>query len=947
MKYSSFLTIIFLHIFFSISINSSPIWQRRVINYERNQYKAGFQNWMVAQNNDGWIYYANSNGLLEFDGVNWELYPIRNNMIRSIKIIDNKIYAGGSSEFGYFEHNDTGLLTYHSISEKTRDWGGEIWNIIDNDEDIYFLSERHIHIYSKRNKTTITVNVNEKIDCSILYDKTIYIGTWNGIFYLNKKKEIVLLPSSEALKEKKLVSLLPYNGKILVTTARFGLYVIDNKSIDKLQSAADKFITDNQLFSTSVSGSKIALGSVQNGVFIFDLKNINYKEEFNLTNGLKNNTVLSCFFDKDDNLWLGLDKGLSYINLNSPIRPLFATVSPIGTGYCSTIYNNELYMGTNQALYKLNKEGAYQLIKGTEGQIWSINIIDNTLFSSGDNGITVISPSEIYKIPVSGAWETHPLSADKNRLIVGTYSGFSILHKVNGRWEFLHKIAGLFDSNRGFIEDEEAYSFWFVNTNSLIQKITLDTELKNIINRKTYTLKNSTFGANTFFRKIDNNLVVCATNGIFQYSRITDSFDHYTQLESMLEGPQYYDHLSIDRFKNIWFVSDKKLKYIPYNNGKYQGNIYDWGLSNELISSYENIFLPDSTSAIISVDNAFQKINLSRTDYNNHAVNTFVRKVSSSKNDSILSYGNTSKSIVLPYSLNSIRIHFAATDYTQTSEIVYTYRLKGMDEEWSIPSANTSKEYTNLSEGKYTFEVKAFIDGEIDSSNITTLSFVVTPPWYRSTLAYLLYTLTISILMLILYKKTISKQKKIIYQKGEELIAQTKRHQEETKLKDQEIYELQNENLKTELKYKTQELNGYMLNVIRKNEILEEVKRNALSISKSIDEDTQSTTIKQKVTRLISQINSNIEHDNDFEVFQSNFDIIHQDFFKLLDERFPDLSRNDKILCAYLNMNLSTKEIAPLLNISVRGVEVNRYRLRKKMNLDRDINLSEYLQNMK
>jgi DNA-binding CsgD family transcriptional regulator len=63
----------------------------------------------------------------------------------------------------------------------------------------------------------------------------------------------------------------------------------------------------------------------------------------------------------------------------------------------------------------------------------------------------------------------------------------------------------------------------------------------------------------------------------------------------------------------------------------------------------------------------------------------------------------------------------------------------------------------------------------------------------------------------------------------------------------------------------------------------------------------------------------------------------------LLDEKFPGLTRNEKILCAYLKMNLSTKEIAPLQNISSRGVEVNRYRLRKKMNLGRDVNLSKYL----
>lgn len=97
---------------------------------------------------------------------------------------------------------------------------------------------------------------------------------------------------------------------------------------------------------------------------------------------------------------------------------------------------------------------------------------------------------------------------------------------------------------------------------------------------------------------------------------------------------------------------------------------------------------------------------------------------------------------------------------------------------------------------------------------------------------------------------------------------------------------------------------------------------------------------------MISLINSNIEHDKDFEIFKSNFDLIHQDFFKVLGQKYPQLSKNDKVLCAYLKMNLSTKEIAPFLNITVRGVEIMRYRLRKKMNLDREVNLSEFMQNL-
>lgn len=94
---------------------------------------------------------------------------------------------------------------------------------------------------------------------------------------------------------------------------------------------------------------------------------------------------------------------------------------------------------------------------------------------------------------------------------------------------------------------------------------------------------------------------------------------------------------------------------------------------------------------------------------------------------------------------------------------------------------------------------------------------------------------------------------------------------------------------------------------------------------------------------LISQINHNIEHDKDFDVFQSNFNVLHSDFFNALEKRYSNLTRNEKVLCAYLKMNLSSKEIASLLNITIRGVEVSRYRLRKKLEIDKDINLNDFM----
>jgi DNA-binding CsgD family transcriptional regulator len=618
---------------------------------------------------------------------------------------------------------------------------------------------------------------------------------------------------------------------------------------------------------------------------------------------------------------------------------MYSGISPIGTGYCSAMYNGELYLGTNQALYKY-ADGKCELIKGSEGQIWSLRVIDGSLFSSGDNGILVVSPAGAYKINLTGAWETKPLRNNRNCLMVGTYSGLSVLEKHNGRWDFSHNINAFYESTRGFMEDEEENTFWVAMTDR-IRKIKLDANLLEIRDEKSYDLP---IRENTFFRKMDNNLLICSENGIYRYDRLSDSFDHYEQFENMLEGRKYYDYLYMDSQKNIWYVYDSQMKMLPYTETGYTGEKYNWGLADELITGYENISLTgDGNTAIVAVDNAFAIILLNSPYQEQKPFNVSIRSIENAKNDSILVFGKNLSVLNLPFSQNSVRIHFTATDFGSASDILYSCRLKGLDGEWSPPTVNTSKEYTNLAEGDYVFEVKAFIEGNKNAPQTASFNLTIRPPWYRSVIAYIAYLLIITLIIFVLYKKTISRQKKIIHEKERELAAQSKSHEEATKIKDEEIYQLQNENLQNELKHKSQEINGYILNIIRKNEMLEEVKKNAIGISKAIDEERDTGVLRQKVVRLVSQISNNIEHDDDFEVLKSNFDLIHKDFFKVLDEKFPGLTRNEKILCVYLKMNLSTKEIAPLQNISSRGVEVNRYRLRKKMGLDRDVNLSNYL----
>jgi len=934
-------------VLFSISVhNVYPIWQRNIINYERSVYQGGFQNWDLTQAENGWIYFANSRGLLEFDGVFWNLYPVKNKVIRSVKIIDDKIYIGSNAEFGYFEADSNGKMIYHSLSENLERGWGDIWSVAQIKDEIYFLTDYSIFILTEDGSIK-NVSSKVKIDyCSTTINECLYIASTEGLFYLDDNKTLQQLTSSNALIGEKIVGLHEYEGKILLATARAGIYIIDNDKCEKVKSIADDFILRNQLFCTALNGSKMLLGSVQSGAFLFDLKVSGYKEVFNLDNGLRNNTILHAMFDRKGNLWLGLDKGIAYLDMQSPVRPLFAVNSPIGTGYCSIVFNNEIYLGTNQGLYKLDEKGSYKMITNSEGQIWSLNIIDNQLFSAGDNGVLVISPHSVQKINVMGVWGLERLSSDENVIIAGTYSGFRLIEKNNGRWSTVKHVEGFNSSARGFIEDEVKNTFWTANSSGDIYRVTIDPKEAKFVDEKCYKLPGQVVGDNTFFRKIYNNIVICGSRGIFQYSRVSDEFIPYPQLESTLDGHEYYDFLNVDTQNNIWFVTDKTLKMQAFREGNYVSKPIVFGLENDLIDASENVTLVDPMTAIVAVDKAFLKIDLNNVENYENTSGVWIRKVSIASNDSVVSYNGMGNDIEIPYNQNSVNIYFSATEYSYGSEVLYSYRLKGLDSQWSAPSYQNMKEYSHLNEGNYTFEVKAFLSGDEEQIQTAAISFRILPPWYRSIWALFAYLLLFMLFIFFLYKMTIKKQKLIMKKKAEEFEMQSKVFERQRIQKDQEIYKLQNENLQANLNYKTQELNGYILNLIRKNEMLEEVKNEVLNISKALDENKQSSVIKQKVVKLTSQINSNIEKDKDFEMFQSNFNLLHKDFFRLLEEHYPGLTRNDKILSAYLKMNLTSKEIAPLLNISVRGVEVNRYRLRKKMNLGREVNLSEFMQNL-
>jgi len=253
------------------------------------------------------------------------------------------------------------------------------------------------------------------------------------------------------------------------------------------------------------------------------------------------------------------------------------------------------------------------------------------------------------------------------------------------------------------------------------------------------------------------------------------------------------------------------------------------------------------------------------------------------------------------------------------------------------------KEYTNLKEGSYTFEVKA-LNSHGSETEINSFSFVIKPPFYKSKVAWLIYSLLILALFI---ANAYYIRKRVVRIKLKEKIRHEKRlakrehlFKEQTALSEKEIVQLRNECLQNEMLHKNKELANATLLLVQKNKTLTFLKNDLFELLKKLPSDHPS---RQSLSNLLKKVNRDLKNEKNWELFNSYFDEVHQDFTNRIKDEFKDLTPKELRMCAYLRMNLSTKEIAPLMNISVRGVEISRYRLRKKLNIGHNQNLTEFI----
>jgi len=357
----------------------------------------------------------------------------------------------------------------------------------------------------------------------------------------------------------------------------------------------------------------------------------------NTFNGLQNNTVLSMKFDNQNNLWLGLDKGIDYVLLNNPISNLVGTNNLYGTGYTSIKKNQKMYFGTNQGLYFTtnffdvkNLPLKLELIKGMEGQVWNLTEIDNQIFCGNDKGAYIINENNVEKIEgLTGTW-TFKKVMNRPDLIIGcSYKGLFTLKKMNNKWKFSNFIKGKFNESSPMFEQYDDTTIWFSHWQKGLYRLTLNKSFDSITNVALYN-ENKGFPSNrnnTVFR-VNNQLIFSSEKGLFSYNRKNDTMVPNHRWNSLFVNTPSYMRLHECPTGDVWCVSGSFFGLARKTNDFYIMDSLTYRIIQpKILAGFEHFHFLDNKNHILNTEDGFSLLTIQPKSNNTDNYKLYIENI--------------------------------------------------------------------------------------------------------------------------------------------------------------------------------------------------------------------------------------------------------------------------------------------------------------------------------
>lgn len=930
----------FLAIAFLLSLHLWAYQKPYVVNINRETYKAANKNWAVGQDERGVMYFGNDIGLLESDGMDWRLHRVPNSpIVRAVAIKSHEtVFTGGFEEIGRWDRDVSGTLCYTSFKNlvpKEKLQNENIWKIWIDQDKVYFQSFSYIYIYE--NQTIRTIGIPNGFLFLIKVRDEFLVQEMYGPLYRFSQGELHKMENCDFLDGKIARVILPFgDNQYLIGVSTGEVYLYNEQQYSLWNKGLSAHLSGKELNCGLYSAKRnmYYLGTQLDGVYEVNA-NGDVISHFSTSNILQNNTILSIYEDNLSNIWTAMDRGLAFMRYTDGVSYFRASERDAGAVYDASLWRGHIFIGTNQGVYYAPKEklddqnffSSLQLIDGTQGQVWSFAQINGRLFCGHNNGMLEIRPDftavDMYNINTGVYRMIDARIQGVDLLLVVSYKDVVIIRKDTGEVLEMKQINDPIYN----IEVDHLENIWLETLNRGVYKCKYDVDLR--------AFRYYTYYGDEMDEDLPEKLKLFRSGGrvlflggdtFWAYDENSDKMTPNTHLNVCFKSVKDLKkvvHISQDQNWAITGSSIYRFKFDGYIARMIDSyNIESDNLS--LITMYENISVLNDTLSMICLDTGFM---LHSTNQKSDAdvslpIPYFESIKASSMNGKAL-YLQVGQMPQISNNYNDITIRFTVCNAFAYGLLV-EYQLVGVDQNWSSPVKANKVTYDRLPKGEYTFLIRT-TDGLGHYSDTATLKFKVLSPWFQTYWAYLLYVVLVLVILYGVWMLILRRYRNI--------------HLQKVRAREAQHLRMLNEKLIDEVRQKNAELVTQTSFVIHKNELIQRLK----DIVDDFRRSTNSRSLQPLYQKINALLSNDLHNEDDWKMFLIKFEEKHAGFFKKLKEMHPQLTTNDLRLCACLKLNLDTKDIASFMNLSIRGVENNRYRLRKKLNISSTQNLNDYI----
>lgn len=727
-------------------------------NYPPEVYAAHNQNWAAVQDRRGVMYFGNSYGVLEYDGVSWRLIKVGIKRIaRSLAMdAEGRIFVGGYGELGYLKPDEQGSMKYISltaeIEEKYRNFT-DVWKVITTPTGVYFVVSQYIFRWdgSKMHTTRAETALQS---AHFIHNQLLVFQRDKPLQQLVSD---VLRPqqTGAAPALERTVTVLPLDKPaMLIVTRDQGLFRYDGNSAPKpFPTEVQGLLAEGQVFSAiALSNGRYAFGTMLKGVVITDAKG-RLLQHLHKTSGLLDDAVLCLYEDRQDGLWMGLQTGIARAETGAALSYFNEKQGIEGSIWDMARHEGRLWLATIMGLYYLDDNAGgvrsaqpIRRMPDVSPQCWSLAPFGKSLLVAAYDGVYEIRNSQSRLISNEFCFAVYRSQQDPNRVFVGLRSGVKTLYYSGGQWKEESRLEGVEHEIRHFYEMPDG-RLWLIG---YFNGPVLADFSKGFSSNPPIKHFDTTHGMPPADRIIgfptDRGLRFATLQGVFAFDDGRQRFYRdSTLIEGLTDPAIALFHAARAPEGHLWLTADNNAQSgvaMRRAEGKYEWrpNFLPRIAAMQVFTVYPDPQQPGivwigGTDALVRYD----ATTMARPA---PAYPALIREISMNA-DSVL-YAGTGKfpgSIQkLSYSRYSIRFRFAAPGFDDESKTVYQYQLAGYDEDWSDWSAETYKDYTGIPAGLYRFRVRAKnLYGLVGEP--AEFEFRVLPPFYLSTWAWLLYAL--------------------------------------------------------------------------------------------------------------------------------------------------------------------------------------------------------------